>query len=118
MELILIPWALIWAIICSLIGARKGAAFGYFFLGLILGPIGAIIALVGKGNRVKCPYCKKLIDLEASVCPWCRSKVKVEIEEFLTQRDRRDRIGLLILFAFVLAIAIIIPLSSLFICSH
>jgi len=78
MELLLIFWALIWAIICSLIGARKGAAFGYFFLGAILGPIGAVIALVGKGNRVKCPFCRKLIDPRASVCAFCQRETKFD----------------------------------------
>jgi len=101
MELILIPWCLIWAIICSLIGARKGAAFSYFFLGAILGPIGVVIALVGKGNRVKCAYCRKLIDPNASVCAWCQREVEPKTKEPFSRREWAE---LLIMLAFLLCL--------------
>jgi len=70
---------LIFLIICgfiaALIGNKKGVVISSFFLGLILGPIGIIIVLINKGNRIVCPYCKKLIHFESTKCPYCHSKI-------------------------------------------
>jgi hypothetical protein len=41
-------WLLIWilfSILSAVVGSRKGAAFAAFFLGLILGPVGVLLAL-------------------------------------------------------------------------
>jgi hypothetical protein len=73
MELIVI-WFLC-GIAGAMIGARKGAGCSGFLLGLVLGPIGLVIALVMKGSRVRCPACKELIQKKAVICPYCRSNL-------------------------------------------
>lgn len=111
MELLLVFWCLIWAIICALIGARKGAAFFYFFLGLILGPIGVIIALVGKGNRVKCPFCRKLIDPKATVCAYCQKEIiyKNEVQKIESSEHRAIRKFALLFIIVWFALVCIFP---------
>lgn len=66
------------AIVAALIGARKGEGFLAFILGLLLGPIGILIALVSKGNRRPCPWCKETVHKEAVVCPRCRGVLAVQ----------------------------------------
>lgn len=70
--------AVIWlvcGIIAAVIGARKGSGCFGFFLGILLGPLGIIAALVTKGNRKPCPYCKELMHHDAVVCPHCHRDV-------------------------------------------
>ena len=88
-------YVLIWfccGIIASMIAKNKGNdGCGGFILGLILGPIGIIIALAMgtnvegqqriSGNTKKCPFCGELIKPEAIICKHCRSTVKSEDED-------------------------------------
>jgi len=88
-------YVLIWfccGIIASMIAKNKGNdGCGGFILGLILGPIGIIIALAMgtneegqqriSGNTKKCPFCGESIKLEAIICKHCRSTVKSEDED-------------------------------------
>jgi hypothetical protein len=57
---------------CWFIGSNKGLGCAGLVLGLILGPFGIILVLVLNGDRVKCPFCGKLIDKKAIVCPYCQ----------------------------------------------
>jgi hypothetical protein len=69
-------YVIIWivcGIIAGMIGAQKGEGCISFIVGVLLGPIGIITAILSKGNRVKCPYCQKLIDKKAIKCPYCHS---------------------------------------------
>ena len=66
---------LFFAVITSLIGSRKGEGISGFFVGLIFGPLGIIIALYTQGNRIKCTSCKELINKDATRCPKCTSSV-------------------------------------------
>lgn len=83
-------------LIAAMIGQRKGAAGSGFLLGLLLGPLGIVIALVMRGNRVACPHCKELVQKAASVCPHCRerlaqpSRARTRREQ-LAELRRRDR---------------------------
>lgn len=75
-------FVLIWlacGVIAGIIGSQKGEGCSGFLVGLILGPIGIITGLLSPGaNRVKCPYCRKLIDKKAIKCPYCQSDINSE----------------------------------------
>ena len=65
--------AVIWllsAVISTWIGAKKCQPVGAFFLGLIFGPLGIIIA-AGSSSRCTCPFCMELVHHKAIVCPHC-----------------------------------------------
>ena len=64
-------------IICSLIGSKKGEGVSGFIVGCLLGPLGIIIALFTKGNRIKCSSCKELINQDVTKCPKCTYDVVV-----------------------------------------
>ena len=66
-------WLTCW-IATVAIGAKKGEGCISVITGFLLGPIGLIIALISKGNKVKCPYCQEYIDKKAIVCPYCRKE--------------------------------------------
>jgi RNA polymerase subunit RPABC4/transcription elongation factor Spt4 len=85
MELIVI-W-LLFGIIGGLIGSKKDAGCLGFTVGILLGPIGIIIALVMKGNQRKCPACKKLIDPKATICPYCHS----DVQKLFKQNDPNEQ---------------------------
>ncbi len=59
------------AIIAAAIGVRKGEGGKAFILGLLIGPIGMLIAAVSRGNRVACRFCKEMINPEAIVFRHC-----------------------------------------------
>jgi hypothetical protein len=62
-------------IIGGMIGANKGAGCTGAILGLLFGPLGIIIVIIMKGNRVKCRYCQSYIDPKAIVCPHCQKEL-------------------------------------------
>lgn len=84
-------WVIIW-VVCAFIGyaigKNKGRGTAGAVAGLLLGPIGIIVALVLQENREKsaeyaiaeggmkkCPFCAELIKSEASVCRYCGKDV-------------------------------------------
>jgi hypothetical protein len=72
MEFVLIVGWLACGLIAASIGQRKGEGCGAFIVGVLLGPLGILLALVSKGNRKTCPFCKELIHKDAVVCPRCQ----------------------------------------------
>lgn len=62
-------------VIAATIGAKKGEGCGAFFVGIVFGPFGILFALLSKGNRKTCPYCRELIHNEATVCSHCQRDV-------------------------------------------
>lgn len=68
-------------VVAGTIGSRKGEGGLSFFLGLLLGPVGILIALVSKGDRITCPYCKELIHKQALACKHCGQTLKARTKK-------------------------------------
>lgn len=85
---IILVWIVI-AAFCSQIASNKGrSSAGWAILGLIFGPLALLfIALAGAdtraldhqavryGEKRRCPACAEVIQLQAVLCPHCRSTV-------------------------------------------
>lgn len=68
-------FALLWLLcgfVAMAIGHGKGEGCGAFILGCLLGPFGILAAIVSKGDRKQCPWCRQWIDPEALVCHHCQ----------------------------------------------
>jgi hypothetical protein len=63
------------ALIAMSIGAPKGESGKSFVVGLLLGPIGVLLAMASTGDRHPCPHCAEPVRTSAKVCPHCREKL-------------------------------------------
>jgi predicted RNA-binding Zn-ribbon protein involved in translation (DUF1610 family) len=59
------------ALIAMGIGSRKNEAGKSFVVGLLLGPLGVLLAMVSQGDRWPCPHCSEPVLSTAKVCPHC-----------------------------------------------
>jgi len=76
MEIAVLIW-IACGIVAAIIGSGKGEGCAGFILGVVLGPIGILLALASSGNRRACPYCKEMIHREALVCPRCQRDLPI-----------------------------------------
>lgn len=74
MELVLI-W-LICGVISAVIGSRKGEGCAAFLIGVMLGPFGIVFALVSKGDRKPCEFCKEMVHKDALKCKHCGASLR------------------------------------------
>lgn len=68
---IIVMWV-ICAVIGGLIGAAKGRTEDGILLGMLLGWCGILIICFLPGG-VQCSYCRKYINKQATICPYCQS---------------------------------------------
>ena len=96
-------WCALGVIAALVASSRGGSAGAGLLIGLLLGPIGIIVALF---EGTPCPHCRSRINSKATVCPKCQRKIVVEPSAASTitpeQRSRmRKRDRLMALFFFV-----------------
>lgn len=59
----------------TMIGSKKQAGAEGFLLGFFFGPIGLVLAILVRGDRQPCPYCRELVHPAATRCPWCVGEI-------------------------------------------
>lgn len=64
----------------GMVAESRGADYGrlWFFVGVILGPLGVALAFLAGSPKI-CPYCKKRIHPEANKCAFCQTNLVVAI---------------------------------------
>lgn len=85
---------IVWIVLCAFVATwaeRKGhKGVGYLFLSIFLSPlVGAIVvACIKNKNTKQCPFCKKYVDLNATVCSYCgKELVKKNIKNSSSEKD-------------------------------
>lgn len=80
---------LISSLFCGFLGviiSKEKSRLAGFFLGLILGPLGLLIAIAirlqqKKDKQKTCLFCKKSIHVDALKCPYCQSDLSKAASE-------------------------------------
>lgn len=79
----IIFWIICGGLAAMIASSRGGSGVVGFFVGLLLGPLGVVIAFflggekakeekqLGSGERKKCPRCAELVQPEALICKHC-----------------------------------------------
>lgn len=98
---------LLCACIACIIGSKKGEAFLGLFFGLLLGPLGVLIVIASKGNRLQCPACKEWIHKGARKCPHCATDLSDERRVSLRRRIGPGTIAIVLSLSVLLFWAIL-----------
>ncbi|MFA5056471.1 MAG: zinc ribbon domain-containing protein [Opitutaceae bacterium] len=73
--------AVIVCVACGFIGYfvadRKNMGPVGAILGVLLGPVGVLIAAVALDARQQCPKCRERINEGATICPHCKAELKI-----------------------------------------
>lgn len=72
-QLIPLLFILSGALCAYLARGKRRSAFMWFWVGLLLGPVGVIVLYCLGDAGVPCPYCRKSVAIDAVKCPYCRS---------------------------------------------
>ena len=83
--IVVISW-IFWGCIGALIGYFKGRAGPGCLWGIVLGPIGCLIIACYDDIRPRCPACRKIVDGQAQLCPYCRS----DLSAYQKSREKAD----------------------------
>ena len=96
MSFLMLIWLVSW-IATIVVSSKKGEGGIAVITGFLFGPLALIVALAGKGNKVKCPKCQELIDKKAIICPHCRSDLQIDsmptYEQLKQQKKMMDKIS-------------------------
>ena len=93
------------AVLSAFVGSNRGGSGpGWFFAGLVFGPIGFLFSFTaGK----ECPFCKSSINTRATVCPKCQKELPVK------KRRKGNSKSLIILGVMVVVTGGIIAAASM-----
>lgn len=97
-------YLLLWigcGIVSAMIANSKGnSGCGWFAIGVLLGPIGLLMAFFTsdneleknfrKGNTKKCPYCAEFVKEEARICKHCGRRLNDGESDFDIDRFRAN----------------------------
>ncbi len=83
-------YVIIW-LVCGAIAAhlyqQRGQSQATGFLGgLLLGPIGVILALLSPNKLPKCPHCAERIQPDAKICKHCKQPVPESFHQSASRR--------------------------------
>ena len=109
--------SILFGIVTAVVADNRGASgLLWFCLGMLLGPIGLVLAFTC-GRR--CPDCASRINLRAKVCPRCRASLhpikkppQAELDEETLLREAKENLSRL-KFGFKQISVAVVPLSGL-----
>lgn len=103
MFLVTLVISIICGMVTNAIATNKGRSGAWFFVGLLFGPIGILVALiiskdsdelgrqgVETGDNRKCPFCAEIIKAEAKICRFCQKELSLRPEPIASSFDQTE----------------------------
>lgn len=81
-----IPLWVLFGLIGAVVGSSKEAGAAGFGLGLLLGPIGCIIAAFIDG-RPRCPICRERVSTGTQLCPHCQHNFRAARQQAIEELE-------------------------------